>query len=64
MYEKLANVENWNDWHKSAWVLRSPGLHKLTPGERFSYTAPFVLGNVSSEVKVASPNQVLVSIGP
>ncbi|KAK9919054.1 hypothetical protein WJX75_009051 [Coccomyxa subellipsoidea] len=59
VYEKLANVENWNDWHKSAWVLRSPGLHKLTPGERFSYTAPFVLGNVSSEVKVASPNQTL-----
>ncbi|CAL8471412.1 g10954 [Coccomyxa elongata] len=59
VYEKLANVQSWNDWHKSAWVLRAPGLETLKPGEKFSYTAPFVLGNVSSEVTEASPNQTL-----
>ncbi len=58
VYEKLADVQSWNDWHKSAWVLRAPGLERLTPGEKFSYTAPFVLGNVCSEVTQASPNQV------
>ena len=42
VYQKLAQVGAWNNWHTSAWVLRSPGLEKLVPGEKFAYTAPFV----------------------
>ncbi|CAL5224272.1 g6932 [Coccomyxa viridis] len=51
VYQKLSQVGSWNNWHTSAWVLRSPGLEKLAPGEKFAYTAPFVLGNIQSEVE-------------
>ncbi len=58
VYQKLAQVGAWNNWHTSAWVLRSPGLEKLVPGEKFAYTAPFVLGNIQSEVEESHEGKV------
>ena len=59
VYEKLAQVKSWNEWHHSAWVVRAPGQEKLLPGDRFSYTATtFVMGNVQAEVSEASPSKV------
>lgn len=58
VYQKLAQVGSWNNWHTSAWVLRSPGLEKLAPGEKFAYTAPFVLGNVQSQVEESHDGKV------
>ena len=58
VYQKLAQVGSWNNWHTSAWVLRSPGLDKLVPGEKFAYTAPFVLGNVQSQVEESHDGKV------
>ena len=58
VYQKLAEVGSWNAWHTSAWVLRSPGLDKLAPGDKFSYTAPFVLGNIQSRVEESSQGKV------
>ena len=59
VYEKLAQVKSWNEWHTSAWVVRAPGQEKLLPGDRFSYTGTnFVMGNVQAEVSEASPSKV------
>ena len=58
VYEKLAQVGSWNNWHTSARVLRSPGLDKLAPGEKFAYTAPFVLGNIHSQVEESHEGKV------
>jgi hypothetical protein len=59
VYDKLADMKGWNNWHKSAWVLCAPGQSgKLKTGDVFSYSAPFVLGNVKAEVTAASPNKV------
>ena len=58
VYEKLAQVGSWNNWHTSAWVLRPPGLDKLAPGEKFAYTAPFVLGNIQSQVEESHEGKV------
>ena len=59
VYEKLAQVKSWNEWHKSAWVVRAPGQERLLPGDRFSYTGTnFVMGNVQAEVSEASPSKV------
>ena len=58
VYEKLATVASWNNWHTSAWVLKSPNLEKLGPGDKFAYTAPFVLGNVHSQVEESAQDKV------
>ena len=58
VYEKLATVASWNNWHTSAWVLKSPNLEKLGPGDKFAYTAPFVLGNVHSQVEESAQGKV------
>ena len=62
IYQKLSQVGSWNNWHTSAWVLRSPGLEKLAPGEKFAYTAPFVLGNIQSEVEESHEGKVWISM--
>jgi len=58
VYEKLATVASWNNWHTSAWVLKSPNVEKLGPGDKFAYTAPFVLGNVHSQVEESAQDKV------
>ena len=58
VYQKLAQIESWNNWHTSAWVLRSPGLDRLAPGNKFAYTAPFVLGNIQSKVEDSCEGKV------
>ncbi len=58
VYAKLAHIKAWNEWHKSTWVLRAPGQEQLMVGDKFSYTAPFVLGNVQAEVQDAAQSKV------
>ena len=58
VYAKLAAIKAWNDWNESTWVLHAPGQEQLAAGDNFSYTAPFVLGNVQAEVQHAAQTKV------
>ena len=58
VYAKLAAIKAWNEWNKGHWVLHAPGQELLGVGDKFSYTAPFVLGNVQAEVQDAAEAKV------